>query len=53
MSIFSWNKNENNEKNLIRFLEYLIQTIENHNPDMDRVLNELKSNYHRALDHRS
>lgn len=53
MSLFSWNENENNEKNLIRFLGYLIQTMENHDPGMDRILNELKTNLDRAKEHKN
>ena len=43
MSVYPWNNEKSNEENLIEFLKCLIQTIENHNPSMERILNELQT----------
>ena len=53
MSQFSWDKDENNESNLMRFLSFLIQTIENPNTDMKSILSELRTNRDRAEEHKS
>ena len=53
MCIFRWSEEDDTESNLVRFLVYLKQTIEDHDPDMKRIWNELKINLDEVEKHKS
>ena len=49
---FVWNDDESDIENLRNYVGFIIQTIENQNPTMDRVLADLQRLFERLQDTR-